>query len=288
MKLRRNRGKKQTMNVRTKCQYDFKPNSKIVAGFIPHPENRAINPSWVRSLRKDLMADEDAWKYFPAIEVNIPTKHVLEGHHRLAAFKSLPDNWKAKVKIPVIFDDYPPEKEIEIILARNNKQRPWKQSDWREHNKNLPEVAALIDFCSSRPWCMKKNVPNTEYGAAFFWGKALGNRLRTGDFSGEWAIHHVNISKAASLYNVAAQIAYGFQQGNGTWFSRLGQALYAIDKDPLLSSFLWNDTKKFVQAVLDNPPQDKKSTNKNYWYAYIESILLMNDSTATSVPEDAV
>lgn len=260
--------------------YYLKPNSRALNKLVPHPQNRDINPANVRALKKALLSDPMSGRNWTPIQVNIRTRHVLDGNHRIEMLKHLPDSVKDNVSLPMYYVDMPESEELSHIIKVNNGQRHWMNKDWLKRNQEVSEMKALNGFCSIRRWLQKTTrrttTMNIGYGAAFFWGKDLTNeQKRGGIFSGPWALRYVNLNKAVALYDVAEKIADTMAQNNprlknGAWFQRLGQALYAVDKTPCLSPLLWANQNKLVEDVASCA---QPSTNKNDWFNCIAGIL---------------
>lgn len=289
MELRRNNGK--TNMKKLGHIYYLKPDSKALNKLIPHPENRDINPANVRSLKKALLMDPMSGRNWTPIQVNIRTRHVLDGNHRIEMLKHLPDSVKNNVSLPMYYVDMPESEELDHIVKVNNGQRHWMNNDWLKRNKDVPEMKALHEFCSRRRWLQKitkrTTSPNAGYGAAFFWGKSLtSNQTKKGNFSGPWSLQYVDMDKAEKLYGIAEGIADTMKQNdpsltNGPWFQRLGQALYAVDRTPCLSPLLWANQNKLITAVAASATAG--NTSKNNWFNCIATILQGYATPAASV-----
>lgn len=262
--------------------YYLKPNSKALNKLILHSENRDIRPSHVRFLKKALLSDPMFGRNWTPIQVNIRTRHVLDGNHRIEMLKHLPDAVKNNVSLPMYYVDMPESEELSHLIGVNNGQKSWKHQDWLKRYQNVPEIEALREFCSDprRSWLQKNKrttSPNMGYGAAFFWGKNLKKeQIEKGDFSGEWALQYVDTAKAEKLYGMAEGIAEAMKQNdpgltNGPWFQRLGQALYAIDRTPCLSPLLWANQNQLIADVAASATAG--NTSKNSWFNNIATIL---------------
>ena len=137
-------------------------NYKQVEKFIFIKANRAINKTNIKDKEKDYL------KYgcfLNEITINYENNHVLDGQHRLEAFKNLykkgliPANSVIRIKYVKLHGI----SETEYCKATNNTTRTWKSIDYINTNKALgiyvdiyPQLEKLI-----------KNAPKLQYSADF-------------------------------------------------------------------------------------------------------------------------
>lgn len=170
-----------------------------VVSFGKAQKNRKINSKHVNdflTIIKDtkFVADEDGiilvYGIIPII-VNPFTGHILDGQHRLEAFKIAIEKGliPADAKILVGYwriEDENHENEVTIML--NSKSKNWSQNDYLDaYAKDIEYYSKLKDFCLSHSLCFNQHgnvtTPNYRYGAAIITGKCCHGWLKDGSFS---------------------------------------------------------------------------------------------------------
>lgn len=125
------------------------------------------------------------------IIINPVTNHILDGQHRLEAFKKaikrglIPENAKILVGFWKISDECA-ERDTIIVLNTNSKN--WTLEDYLNSYAQMNEYyAKLRQFCQTHSLCNQKNGDviklNYRYGAAIIKGKACHSALKNEEFA---------------------------------------------------------------------------------------------------------
>lgn len=204
-----------------------------VAFFGKAQKNRKINEKHVNDFvnflkDKVFVPDEDgdmlAYGLIPII-VNPVTNHVLDGQHKLAAYKKAIDSGliPSDVKILVGYwkiNDETHENEVTVML--NTKSKNWSLADFlNAYAQDNKCYSGLVDFCEKHDLCKKITKDGVQlkfrYGAAIITGSACEKSLKNGTFSyteDQFAVadivHNemVSIRKKLGLKNASNEIEY--------------------------------------------------------------------------------
>lgn len=156
--------------------------------------NRKVNEQHVNefvNLIKNKEYDESTLVFgLMPIIVNPITNHILDGQHRLEAFKKaiekglIPSDAKVLVgKWVIPYED----EEKGIILMLNTHSKNWSMNDYLDSYAQMNEYyAKLRQFCQSHSLCYQKKGDvmklNYRYGAAIIKGKACQSVLKKEEF----------------------------------------------------------------------------------------------------------
>ena len=172
-----------------------------VAFFGKAQKNRKLSDKHVNefvTILKDttFVPDEDgdmlAYGIMPIV-VNPVTMHILDGQHKLKAFKDaidkclIPSDVKILVAYWFVYDE---AHENEITIMLNSKSKNWSLNDYLDaYAHDITYYSRLKTFCETHSLCKKIN-PNTgnvtlnyRYGAAIITGKGCQDSLKQGTFS---------------------------------------------------------------------------------------------------------
>lgn len=173
-----------------------------VVSFGRNQKNRQINEQHVAdfiNLIKDKEYIEDEtdsgrliYGIMPII-YNPVTNHVLDGQHRLEAFKVahergyIDSRFHILVGMWSIFDE---SCEKEIIIMLNSNSKNWQMNDYMDSYAQTNEYyAKLKNFCASHHLCQKKAKNGDKvtlcyrYGAAIIKGRQSQTALRKEEFT---------------------------------------------------------------------------------------------------------
>lgn len=142
----------------------------------------------IRSGKSKVYVDGSTYIVFGPIPIviNPKTGHVLDGQHRLAAFKKayeaglIDDNARILVSFWEIDDE---EAENTITIGLNSKTKNWRISDYMDsYSQYLEPYSKLIAFCKSHTLCRKttkngKEKLNYRYAAAMITGAGQQKQL---------------------------------------------------------------------------------------------------------------
>lgn len=146
-------------------------------------ENRLVNHGHKNKIKRQMELSLD---YFAPITVNEITSNVIDGQHRLVAFKELIDEGKlpGDSTLDIKYLNIPLDKEKEAIVNANINNKNWSLDDYIfSFSKKNNNYSLLIDWCSNHPLCIGKgNKFKYRYGAAMLVGKGCNKELKDGSF----------------------------------------------------------------------------------------------------------
>lgn len=166
-----------------------------VATFGWNQRNRKVNEQHVNefvNLIKNKEYDEETLVFgLMPIIINPRTNHILDGQHRLEAFKKavekglIPADAKVLVGMWVLDDE---DNEKETILMLNTHSKNWSMNDYLDSYAQMNEhYAKLRRFCQTHSLCNQKKGDviklNYRYGAAIIKGKACQSVLKKEEFT---------------------------------------------------------------------------------------------------------
>lgn len=171
-----------------------------------HPRNRMIDRKHLQDIKKQM---EKSFSTMPAITVNILTKHVVDGQHRLEAFKQLEEEGKlhCNAKLPVMFIEIPPENELGAIIDANINSKSWAPYDYihsyiKDGNQNY---ITLDDWCKTHS--LTANIkdpsrPKYRYGAVMMKGVTARVELAKGQFT----VTEEQLNSAHQMHNESVKL----------------------------------------------------------------------------------
>ena len=157
-------------------------------------ENRKYNHSHISELKEQWIESPDI---LPPITVNVITNNVIDGQHRLKAYKELiEDNVIDKdTKIKVMFVSVPIENEKEAIVNANIHSKNWSLDDYIYSyiKAGLEPYCKLQEWCKTHALCYryvkdKETKEQTKefkyrYAASMLTGKRCPEELKSATFS---------------------------------------------------------------------------------------------------------
>lgn len=158
-------------------------------------KNRKISAQhvndFINMIKDSVFSDESEYSecvYGPMpIIINPITGHVLDGQHRLEAFKRaiemglIDARFKVLVGYWVIEDE---SAEKAIIIKLNSKSKNWTLNDYIEcYTKDKESYLQLKEFCRTHQLCRSEKsngeiIPNYRYGAAIIKGRGCNSVLK--------------------------------------------------------------------------------------------------------------
>jgi hypothetical protein len=207
---------KTSSNTKSNTYFDInlkgmvqKVDYKTAKLFRKHNLNRKEYQPHVKEILENIVKP-DTLEYMSPIEVNVVTGNVIDGQHRLAAFKEaiekglLPED----SVISVFFIYVPKAKEIDVIISKQNK-RSWGMVDYveKEINASNSNYQILEAFAKSHSLtCDQYNNPKYGYAATFLKGKPCYTELR----NGKLLIEQSDIPRAENLHKDVLQLLDAF------------------------------------------------------------------------------
>lgn len=147
--------------------------------------NRVINDNHVKKLMKSFM--QSGFAMVPPIIVNTRTNHIIDGQHRLEAFKRLhaAGMLEKSATIEVYCAEMPEEQELDKIISANTNSKNWTVDDYIGcHARDGKEdYTRLQEWCKSHELTSNNGKPKYKYGGALLLGKTCYNELKDGTFT---------------------------------------------------------------------------------------------------------
>lgn len=155
--------------------------------------NRDIKMPHVNGLRngiKEVYSGYGNLLFMDPIRYNTVTGHLIDGAHRIEAYKKLLNDHfiKGDEKILVIMMEVPADKETQVIIQYNTHSKPWNTEDFigRYKKEGNTNYVKLEEFAKTSPYYMynpKTGKVNWRYSAAVVKKKSCQRELRDGLFS---------------------------------------------------------------------------------------------------------
>lgn len=189
-----------------------------------HPRNRAIDRKHLQEIKKQMMV---AFASMPAIIVNILTMVIIDGQHRLAAFRALIESgfFTEDTQLPVQYVYLPVEKELDEIIAAQLHQKRWTPADYIQSNiKDGNESYIKLDeFVKTHSLCIDGNKSKPRYAAAMMKGKNCQQILLKGEFT----VTDEEIKTAEEIHSELMAICSITKAGTtGTWVEAMAISWY--------------------------------------------------------------
>lgn len=174
--------------------------------------NREFNRGHVNKLKKQWLESSDL---IPAATVNVVTNHIIDGQHRVEAYKELmasgelPSNTFLKVMLVSI----PEKDERKAIVSANTNSKNWTADDYiKSYAKaGKEDYIKLTEWCRSHQLANANGKPKYIYGAAIITGRTtvreeiLGDRMQISDSDFELANEiHAEMVEIANCLNLVS------------------------------------------------------------------------------------
>lgn len=234
--------------------------------------NRTINKSHVTKLANDLKKGDG--KYFPAIIVDENTKIVIDGQHRLTAYRLLWDNKKINFNEPikVEFKQFGQD-VLNNIIRMNQNQRTWKLQDFLDMQRKTDDTNSIVkleEFCSKNGFLHKRIASgkikfNYRYACILLFGKHHTSKIKNGTL----VVTDQDIENGQKLYNEVSAILekLGINDTEG-WIEKLFFAWHRVRTNSITSSLIdKNGFDQFV-SLCEYIGPDMLSFSTDDWESY--------------------
>lgn len=130
---------------------------KEVEGLKMHPLNRGLYESHVNAIVRSF--EIGSLETMQPIIINRNTNIVLEGKHRVSAFKKAVEKGVLPkcAKLSALYMSIDKKKEQQYIIDINNRQKRWNGVDYAQSysngGTNTQSYKDLLDFCNSHELC---------------------------------------------------------------------------------------------------------------------------------------
>lgn len=174
--------------------------------------NRMVNTKHVKEIEKQMQI----YPYLiPPITVNRRTYNIIDGQHRVEAFKNLMKAGSAAEDIlKVMWVDMDSMSEFKTIIDANTHSKTWTLEDYITGYSNVSEeYRKLKEWCSVHPLCYMNKVDNSKkttkgtyryrFASALIKGVTCQNILKDGTYSAtpeEYAKAEVYYDEIESIF----------------------------------------------------------------------------------------
>lgn len=161
----------------------YEVNREQTKEFSYKDDNRQINHGHLRKI-KDQM--KESFGVMPPITINEQTKRVIDGQHRLQAFRDLVDSGELPkdATLSVMYISIDEDKEREAIVNANTVSKNWSLDDYvASYSKSNEVYKKLDEWCSTHTLCVDGNKKKYRYAAAMLKGVACSKSLKDGSFT---------------------------------------------------------------------------------------------------------
>lgn len=155
--------------------------------FTRNNRNRELDNAHLKDIKRQMSESFDT---MPPITINSLTLHIIDGQHRLEAFKQLIEEgvFPPSTTIAVMFVEIPLEKELDAIIEAQAHNRSWQQADYihsfiKNGNQNY---ISLDDWCRVHSLTANPKDPSRpkyRYGAIMMKGSQARATLNDGTFT---------------------------------------------------------------------------------------------------------
>lgn len=233
---------------------------------------------------KHSIATKDALSYISPVEVNVVTGNVVDGQHRIKAFKeAIAENLIPKDSLlKVYYLSIPKHKEIDVIKDKQNK-RSWGMDDYvkmeiKDGNKNY---ILLQEFGENHELANNKGNVKFGYSATFLNGRASYTQLRNGNLT----VTAEQVKRAHILHNEIVRIldAFGLKH-NGRHINAVTESWMrhrdSIDINDLVNLMTRKRDTKYAEMLLQMERQ-----NTRQWDVIFETAAFYIDTLKSKTAE---
>lgn len=163
-------------------------NCAEIENFIFNEKNRKVNRNQVNKLKECL---KEGRRFVSPIVVNSRNNHVIDGQHRLMAFKESINEGAipaySTIDVKFVYEDE--KNEDKLICEMNSIAKKWGQADYVNFHmqSNKESYEKLNKWASSHSLTRRvsKNtvVPYLRYASAILTGKNCKDKLKNGTFT---------------------------------------------------------------------------------------------------------
>lgn len=213
--------------------YSFNNLNLVEKTFIMFEDNRTLNKPHIRQIQNSIITNPNDAKFIAPIRIDINTMGVIDGQHRLSAFKKA---WQAgsKENIRVIFENIPKDILIDIIATINSTTKNWGIPDY-QHRLFAEDNIHMLNikkFGMDHKLCQKKDKSGKvvdffpRYAYAILFGKNMTKEVKNGT---------INISKSdlkfgEQIHSELEEMVTALQYNINSWFESFAHAWFNIRK----------------------------------------------------------
>lgn len=194
--------------------------------FGANKENRVYNHAHLEKIKKQMVTSLDA---MPPITVNVVTKNVVDGQHRLKAFQTLvaAKALHPESKLKVMFVEIPVDEEKQAIVDANTNSKNWSIDDYIASyaKSGIESYITLDEWCKQHVLASENGKSKFRYGASIITGKRCSSELKKGEF----CFSKEQLLNAEDVHAEMLEIVDLFElRGKGAWIESLAVSWSAV------------------------------------------------------------
>lgn len=236
--------------------------------------NRMVNLKHVKEIQQQMLARP---YIIPPITVNRLTHTIIDGQHRVEAFKNLMhDGTAVEDTLKVMWVELDPAEEFKAIIDANTHSKNWTLEDYISGYSDVSkDYRDLKEWCSVHPLCYVNKKDNTKkttkgtyryrFASAIIKGMSCQNILKEGNFYAspeEYAKAEVVYSEIEGLFDAmkCESKPTALEQVAINWHKV--RRLHPIE--------VWKDMMKRRRSTLQRMPKDNGSNWENL-FSYVNT-----------------
>ena len=265
-------------NVNRNYIYEFNNLNLVEKTFIMFNDNRVLNKSHIRQIQNSILTNPNDAKFIAPIRIDINTMGVIDGQHRLSAFKNA-WNHGSKEKIRVIFEDIPKDILIDIIARINSTTKNWGIPDYQHRlfAENNTHMNRIRSFGKSHSLCQKKNKKGEvvdffpRYAYAILFGKNATKEVKDGSIK----VSKSDLDFGEQIHSELEQMVNALQYNVNSWFESFAHAWYNIRKYDKEYSSIFDELglEKVCQNIKHFFKGHQVVTRKSIWEQRFRTML---------------
>ncbi len=215
--------------------YTLKDLPDIDKNFKTLDGNRQISKPHVNEIAQTIEKAKYGAKYIAPVRVDINTYNIIDGQHRVEAFR------KSWTKVPdaqlkVIYEDYPYGDDhtevLSIIADINSTNKNWSISNYIKKIEAQQNDAALKikDFAETHWLTQKRNCKDKivgyypRYAYAILFGKNMSKEIKNGNIQCDY----YTINRGCKLHSELQELILKLGYSMNSWFESFAQAWYDL------------------------------------------------------------
>ena len=235
--------------------------------------NRHIDNAHVKKLKTEFLVT----KHIAPCIVNMQTLNILDGQHRITAYKELLEEGKCDgINLYMVYYNLSLEDELNIIKPYNCVVRKWTLKDFVDSSIDTenPVSIALQKMASEHPLLHTvtkkgKVTPKLRYAMACIYGRNITKDIKNGTIG----ITDDMITSAQVIVDETYQIFQALHQPSNNWVEYMIQAWHAIRNNQETIDFLNAVNFNVILEEIERTPTAEITGKKDVWHKYFRSMI---------------
>lgn len=228
---------------------------EVSTSFGINKENRVFNRGHVERIKKQFL---NSYEMMPPITVNLITRHIIDGQHRLFAWQELHkgEQIPKDSQLKVMYVEIPVEKEKQAIIDANTNSKNWSLDDYINSyiKQNIVSYVKLDEWCKSHPLSSDNGKSKYRYGSAMITGKRCSNDLKNGLFT----FTEEDFQRADEVHAELLEIVEVLElKGKGNWIESLAVSWIEVRNQHDFRTWI-KEFKAKKQSLLKLPKDNSK------------------------------